>query len=232
MKLPTTISVPVRHVTNATPRTRILILDLTNESVTFTAGQAVMIGLHGATLRKPYSIASAPWEVARTGTMQVLVQIEETSLDPHLERATPGTGVDVEGPFGAFVMPSDDKPILLIAGGTGIAPLRSILMERLARPSASSMVLVYSARSADEFAFRSELEALAIAKRLTAHFTVTRDEKWTGRRGRIDAALLKDALPSTDANCLICGPPELVSDSRRLLQVLGVDESRMQVEKY
>ena len=231
MKLPT-ISVPIRHVTNATPRTRILSLDLDNQSLPFTAGQAVMIGLHNSALRKPYSIASAPWEVSKTGVMQVLVQIEDTSLDPHLERASPGAAVDIEGPFGSFVLPSDGHTMLLIAGGTGIAPLRSIMMERLSRPSAPSMVLVYSARSADEFAFRAELEALAIAGRISTHFTVTRDEKWTGRRGRIDAALLKDALPSTDANCLICGPPELVSSAAELLRGLGVDPSRIQVERY
>ena len=227
-----TITVPVRHVTNATPRTRILSLDLHNQSLPFTAGQAVMIGLHNSALRKPYSIASAPWEVATTGVMQVLVQIEDTSLDPHLERAAPGAAVDVEGPFGSVVLPPDGHTILLIAGGTGIAPLRSIMMERLSRPSAPSIVLVYSARSADEFAFRAELEALATAKRIATHFTVTRDEQWTGRRGRIDAALLKAALPSTDANCLICGPPELVTSARELLRSLGVAESRIQIEKY
>jgi benzoate/toluate 1,2-dioxygenase reductase subunit len=227
-----TITVPVRHVTNATPRTRILSLDLSHQALPFTAGQAVMIGLHNSALRKPYSIASAPWEVSKTGVMQVLVQIEDTSLDPHLERASPGAAVDVAGPFGSFVLPSDGHTMLLIAGGTGIAPLRSIMMERLSRPSAPSIVLVYSARSADEFAFRAELEALAIAGRISTHFTVTRDEKWTGRRGRIDAALLKDALPSTDANCLICGPPELVSSAAELLRSLGVDPSRIQVERY
>ena len=231
MKLPT-ISVPIRHVTNATPRTRILSLDLDTHSLPFTAGQAVMIGLHNSALRKPYSIASAPWEVSKTGVMKVLVQIEDTSLDPHLERASPGATVDVEGPFGSFVLPSDGHTMLLIAGGTGIAPLRAIMMECLSRPSAPSIVLVYSARSADEFAFRAELEALAIARRISTHFTVTRDEKWTGRRGRIDAALLKDALPSTDANCLICGPPDLVTSARELLGALGVAESRIQIEKY
>ena len=227
-----TITVAVRRVTNATPRTRILSLDIPDNSFPFAAGQAVMIGLHGATLRKPYSIASAPWEVAKTGVMQVLVQIEDTSLDPHLELAAPGAGLDVEGPFGSFMLPSGGDPILFVAGGTGIAPLRSIMMERISRPNVPAIAVVYSARSPEEFAFRAELEALAVAGRITTHFTVTRDETWTGRRGRIDAALLRDALPSTDANCLICGPPELVSGARELLGALGVDQSRIQVEKY
>ena len=228
----TTICVAVRHVTSATPRTRILSLDIADNSFPFTAGQAVMIGLHGSKLRKPYSIASAPWEVAKTGVMQVLVQIEDTSLDPHLELASPGAELDLEGPFGSFSLPADGNPIMFVAGGTGIAPLRSIMMERISRPHVPAIALVYSARSPEEFAFRAELEALAVVRRITTHFTVTRDETWTGRRGRIDAALLKDALPSTDASCLICGPPELVSGARELLGALGVDESRIQVEKY
>jgi len=230
--LPTTVSLPVRHVTTATPRTRILSLDLTSDSFPFSAGQAVMIGLHGATLRKPYSIASAPWEVERTGVMQVLVQIEDTSLDPHLEHATPGTKLDVAGPFGSFAMPADDAPLLFVAGGTGVAPLRSIMMERLARPAVPAMALVYSARSPEEFAFRAELEALAAAKRISTHFTVTRDDTWSGRRGRIDAALLQDALPTASANCFVCGPPELVSGARELLRTLGVEASRIQIERY
>jgi benzoate/toluate 1,2-dioxygenase reductase subunit len=226
------ITVAVRHVTSATPRTRILSIDIADNSFPFTAGQAVMIGLHGSQLRKPYSIASAPWEVAKTGVMQVLMQIEDTSLDPHLELAAPGARLDVEGPFGSFSLPAGGSPILFVAGGTGIAPLRSIMMERISRPNVPAIAVVYSARSPEEFAFRAELEALAVARRITTHFTVTRDETWTGRRGRIDAALLKDALPSTDAKCLICGPPELVSDARRLLGDLGVDASRIQIEKY
>lgn len=192
-----------------------------------------MIGLHGSALRKPYSIASAPWEVGKSGVMQVLVQIEDSgALDPHLELAAPGTMIDIEGPFGTFAMPLDSHPCLFVAGGTGIAPLRSIMMERLARPGAPAMALVYSARAPEEFAFRPELEALAIANRITTHFTVTRAESWTGRRGRIDQELLKDALPSTNANCFVCGPPQLVSDTVELLRGLGVDAQKIQIEKY
>ena len=227
-----TITVAVRHVTNATPRTRILSLDLRNDTFPFAAGQAVMIGLHGHALRKPYSIASAPWEVEKSGILQVLVQVEDSSLDPHLELAAPGTRLDVAGPFGSFIVPADDDPLMFVAGGTGIAPLRSIMLERLQRPASPPMALVYSARSPEEFAFRAELEALSITRRITTHFTVTRDEKWTGRRGRIDAELLKDALPSIDAHCFVCGPPQLVNDAGELLRALGVGAQRIQIEKY
>ena len=226
---------PVRQVTHATPRTRIISLDLCDSEFAFTAGQAVMLGLHASQLRKPYSIASAPWELGKTGTLQVLAQIEDAGgLDPHLELAAPGTKLDLEGPFGSFGLPPDETiPLLFVAGGTGIAPLRSMLIERLSRRTKVPVSLIYSARSAEEFAFRPELDALASAGRITAHFTVTRDNgTWPGRRGRIDEALLKDALPSLQSLCLICGPPQLVADAGTLLKQIGVPEDRILVERY
>jgi len=229
------ISVPVRHVDKSTPRTRIINLDLGNAAFAFAAGQAVNLGLHGASLRKPYSIASAPWELARTATLQVLAQVEDSSsLDPHLELAQPGTLLDLEGPFGSFALPESDVPLLFVAGGTGIAPLRSMLIERMARPINRPVALIYSARSPEEFAFRSELDALVTAGRLTAHFTVTRDDAapWSGRRGRIDEALVQQVLPSLESLCLVCGPPTLVSDTRALLARLGVPADRILSEGY
>ena len=230
------ITVPVRSVIRATPRTRLINLDLSKASFTFAAGQAVMVGLHGSLLRKPYSVASAPWEVDKTGVLQLLAQVEETgSPDPHLELASPGTLIDVEGPMGTFGLPPgiDDVPLLFVAGGTGIAPLRSMLMDRLSRARVSPVALVYSARSADEFAYRSELEAMGSAGRVGVTLTVTRPEgHWNGRRGRIDEALLTDALPGAQAICLICGPPALVSSVSELLVGLGVSRDRVLTERF
>jgi NAD(P)H-flavin reductase len=230
------ITVPVRQITRATPRIRILNLDLRSVAFTFSAGQAVMLGLSGSPLRKPYSIASAPWEVEKSGIMQVLVQVEDSGgLDPHLELASPGTLLDLDGPFGAFGVPASvDRPLLFVAGGTGIAPLRSMLIEHLSRPTKNPVALIYSARSVDEFAFRPELSALQSAGRLSCYFTVTREEPsvWQGRRGRISEALLREALPAIDSVCLVCGPPQLVNDTRSLLIKLGVNDTAILIEKY
>ena len=230
------ITVPVRQISRATPRIRILNLDLRAAEFSFAAGQAVMLGLSGSPLRKPYSIASAPLEVSKSGIMQVLVQVEDSGgLDPHLELASPGTLLDLEGPFGSFGLPAQvERPLLFVAGGTGIAPLRSMLIEHLSRPTKFPAALVYSARSVDEFAFRPELAALEAAGRMSSYFTVTRDEssEWQGRRGRISQALLTEALPSVDSICMVCGPPQLVSDTRALLAQLGVGDEQILVEKY
>lgn len=195
-----------------------------------------MLGLHDSPLRKPYSIASAPWELEKTGHLRVLAQVDDTGTpDPHLELAAPGTLLDLEGPFGSFGLPDDTREgLLLVAGGTGIAPLRSMLIERLSRPGSLPISLVYSARAPEEFAFRAELDALRAAGRIGAHFTVTRDQAptWPGRRGRIDESLLRHALPSTESHCLICGPQPFVADTTQLLRKLGVREDRILTDKY
>ena len=152
-----------------------------------------------------------------------------------MELAAPGTPLDIEGPFGTFGLPDQaEHPLLFVAGGTGIAPLRSMLMQRVARAGAAPMTVVYSARSADELAFRADLDALAHAGRIRGFFTVTRDHPgtWTGRQGRIDEGLLREALPSPDARCLVCGPQQLVANVRGLLGQLGVSDERILTEHY
>ena len=195
-----------------------------------------MVGLHKSPIRKPYSIASAPWELDKTGVLQVLAQIDDTgSPDPHLELAASGTLIDLEGPFGSFGLPPefDTAPLLFVAGGTGIAPLRSMLMERLSRPRVPGIAVVYSARSPEQFSYRSELDAMSEAGRIKLFLTVSRqDGAWDGRRGRIDRALLQNALPQADACCVICGPMALVSGVSELLMELGVNRDRVLVQKY
>ena len=74
---------------------------------------------------------------------------------------------------------------------------------------------------------------MAMAARITLSLTVSRqDGAWDGRRGRIDESLLKDALPSIDACCLTCGPPQLVRDATGLLSKLGVKQERILTERY
>ena len=229
-------TVPVRSVRQATPRTRLISLDVTMVAFAFTAGQAVMVGLRGSPLRKPYSIASAPWETAKTGILQVLAQVEDMGApDPHLELAAPGTLLDLDGPLGSFGLPAElgETPLLFVGGGTGIAPLRSILFDRLARAGMPRISVVYSVRAWQEFAFRSELEALSVAGRIRLWLTVSRPaEDWSGRRGRIDASLLREAVSSAATICLVCGPPGLVSDATSLLRTLGVDAPNILVEKF
>ena len=229
-------TLPVREVRRATPRTRVLRLDTGGSGFVYAAGQAVMAGLQGSPLRKPYSIASAPVETERQGFIELLVQVDDSGgPDPHLELATHGTPLDVEGPFGTFTLPALGRGshMLLVGGGTGIAPLRSMLVQALDTGMAPVAQVIYSARTVDELAYREELEGLAREGRIALTLTVTREEgAWPGRRGRIDRDLLADALSGQDIFCLICGPPALVADVRSALDELQVPRERVGVERY
>lgn len=229
------LTVVLREAVPTTPRTRLLRLTLPDGSFAFRAGQAVMAGLDGSATRSAYSIASPP-SLARRGALELLVPADgafgEDGLDPI---RVVGRLVALEGPLGGFGVPADadDAPLLLVAGGTGIAPLRSVALDRLERTDVPPMVLVYSARTLDEFAFGDEFAALDRQGRLRVHQTVTRDDRAadrSGRSGRIDDALLAAALPGSDAWCLVCGPAGFVGAVTASLEALGVSAERIVVE--
>lgn len=229
--------IPARilEVVRTTPRTRWLRLALA-QPLAFRAGQAVFASLAGSATRAAYSIASPP-ALGLDGRLDLLVAAEGAfgvaGMDP---LDVGGRGVEIDGPIGQFGVPDEaaDAPLLCIAGGTGIAPIRSVVLDRVARGVASPMTLVYSARTPDEFACGDELLALSDRAPLEVQLTVTRDDGTpTGRArtGRINDALLRAALPSPDALCLVCGPSGFVQTSVTTLREMGIGEDKIVIER-
>jgi ferredoxin-NADP reductase len=232
------LTLPIRDTEPATPRAHIIRLDLQGQPFTYRAGQAAYIQPAGADKRRPYSIASAPEETAQHDQLEFLVQIDATGasgLLPDLIR--PGTLATVDGPLGSFVFPAEhpvEQSFLFIAGGTGIAPLRSMLWHTLLAERPGRIGLVYSVRSPEELAYRREFEKLDRQGRVTFRHTVTRSvsDGWTGRQGRIDAASLKDMVDPGNTLCFVCGPPALVGDIRPRLNALGVKDEQIRIEQW
>ena len=226
------ITLPVSDVRAETPRNRIVRLDLRDRPFPYRAGQHVLLGDHGQPQRFPYSIANAPAQAEREGVLEFLIQVVETeSPGPHLRRLEPGVLVDVEGPAGDFVLPSSDgvaAAYLFVGGGTGIAPLRSMIGQVLETQPGAAVAVVHSARTPEELSYRGELRALAAAGRIRLLETVTRAEAgslWSGARGRLDTERLAQMF-SPDAFCYVCGPDSLVEDVPRLLASLGATHVR------
>ncbi len=229
------LTLPIREVLPATPRACIVRLDLPPGTFPFVAGQAVAIASHGGEARRPYSIASAPADVARTGYLELLVGLgSDGTPGPHL-RLRPGDPVDIEGPYGRFTFPDSprERRFLFVAGGTGISPLRAMLRQALALGFTDIGVL-YSARTPDDFAYETELRDLAAHGRLELRLTVTRDTRapWHGHRGRIDAALIGPLLHDPKTLCFVCGPRALVEAVPRALATLAVAPERIRVEEW
>jgi ferredoxin-NADP reductase len=227
---------PVRDVHVATPRARIVRIDLQGASFAFSPGQAIWLGAHGQDARKPYSIASAPEDVTHDGCLELLVGVDALGeAGPHLP-LTPGALIDIDGPVGRFTFPDlpSERRFLFIAGGTGIAPLRSMLRHSVGVPH-DAIGLMYSARLPEEFAYAREFRAMEEAGTIELRMTVTRDVgpgNWTGRRGRISRADLAPLVHDGHTLCFVCGPPALVDEMPRVLQALGVPRELVRVEEW
>ena len=229
------ITLPIRDVRPATPRARVVRLDLDGRAFSYVPGQAVLVGAHGAAARRPYSIAASPADAARDRCLELLVGVNADGTPGSHLTLEPGARVDVEGPLGSFTFPADpeERRFVFIAGGTGIAPLRAMLHYALALPD-SGVGVFYSARTPDEFAYHDELRALADAGRIELRQTVTRTvgDDWRGARGRIDRAELQRIVHDPATLCFVCGPPSLVEDMPKLLGELGVERRRIRMEEW
>jgi len=171
----------------------------------------------GEAVVRPYTPVSTN---TMLGAFQVMVKVYPGgAMSQQLASVPIGTAVDwkhipfnvkTQYPFGA-------RNIVMLVGGTGIAPMLQALHALLGTPSDQSRTTVlYSSKSQADILARGTLDAWEAAHphRLTVHHTLTREPAgtgWMGRHGRIDAALLREFLPppSDDVLIFVCGPPAM-----------------------
>jgi NAD(P)H-flavin reductase len=229
------LKLPILEVLPATPRSRIVRIDLQGQAFPYAAGQALRLAAHGRAPRKPYSIAASPHDAARDGWLELLIGVDREGFAGSHVQLAPGAEVDIEGPLGRFTFPAEpeEQRFLFVAGGTGIAPLRAMFRECLLRGYRNISVL-YSARGPGDFAYETELRELAAQGGIELLMTVTRDAQteWSGTRGRIGPELLEPLLHDRATLCFICGPRALVDDMPGHLTELGVDPRRILIEEW
>lgn len=217
-----------------TPTARRIRLRLDARPFAYRAGQAASLAVDSGE-PTPYSIASAPSETARVGWLEFLVKVDGSSrFGARVESLAPGTEVEVAGPSGSFTtagVPSG-APLLFIAGGTGIAPLRSMIHQAIQDEHAGSLSLIYSSRLPAEFAYLSDLQELSRSGRLALNLTLTGEaDDWLHARGRTGVAHLATYVrPALVA--FVCGPPAMVREIPLTLESLGVTRDRIRTEHW
>lgn len=205
------------------------------------AGQHVDVRLtapDGYAAQRSYSIASAPGD----GLIELaLERLEDGEVSTFLhDVAMPGDTIELRGPIGGhFIWRADlGGPLLLVAGGSGVAPLMSILRARAASARDTEALLVYSARSWDDLIFRDELlEMERVDPRFTLLITTTRE---LPRRphdvgARLDAERLRSILRSwgrAPAHVYVCGATAFVEVLTRSLMAEGIAAERVRTERY
>ena len=218
-----------------TPRARTLTLDVPGWPG-HRAGQHVDIRLtaeDGYRAERAYSLASAPGEAPAI----TVERLEDGEVSPYLvDDVLEGDEFEVRGPVGGYFVwdREDGGPLLLIAGGSGIVPLRAIARHRRLSGSDVPTRMIYSARSVDDVIYREELETDDPELDVVLTLTRTSPPDWSGRTGRLDApALAELAWPAIDRPlAFVCGPTSFVEAVAARLVALGYDPARVKTERF
>lgn len=200
------------------------------------AGQHLDVRLtaeDGYTAERSYSIAAASGEpVAIT-----VERLENGEVSPYLtEELRTGDQLELRGPIGRWFVwdTSDGGPLMLVAGGSGVVPLRAMLRHRQRSGSDVPARLLYSSRTLADVIYRSELDRYRDGAQVI--YTLTRGQPagWTGFSGRIDAAMMAEtAWPASQHPlAFVCGPTSFVETAAGNLVDLGYPPERVKTERF
>jgi CDP-4-dehydro-6-deoxyglucose reductase, E3 len=209
--------------------------------LSFHPGQWINLVLPAPTgeLRRAYSIASPP-----DGSARFEIAVTEVAGGPgsgFLCGLGPGTMLKGIGPQGFFTRdPHDAAPALFVATGTGVTPLRSMLLSALAAGSRSPLWLMLGVRREEDLLYRSQFEALAREHpNLRVIFTLSQgSDDWSGRRGYVQAHLQATwnelaSLGSGDPHLYVCGLERMVTAVRQLAKTeMSLPRERVHSERY
>lgn len=190
----------------------------------------------GTTTKRSYTIASSPTQSAYC---EITVKREsEGVVSRYLHDAVRAGGeLRISAPYGRFCFTGDEAPgIVLIGGGVGITPLISVVRYLTDLGWRGEIALLFGFRDAKDFIFREELERLARQHpnlRVVPVASGEVDAAWSGRRGRIDAALVREVVPDIASRLVhLCGPKPMMDAARAFLLELGVPRERIRFESF
>jgi ferredoxin-NADP reductase len=210
-------------------------------SFAFTAGQFVDIGLlnpsetdaEGNT--RGFSVASAPHE----DSIMVTTRLRDTAFKRVLKAMPLETEVKIEGPFGNLRLHNDVKrTAVFLAGGIGITPFRSILLDVAKKKLPHHIFLFFSNRRPEDAPFLDELQALEkrnVNYRLIGTMTEMKESKasWLGERGFITKKMLDKHLEKAPSPIYyIAGPPVMVNALHAMFRESGVDDDDIRTEEF
>ena len=203
------------------------------ESFAYVPGQFVSFtaGVDGAPITRAYSMVSPP---SGRRFELCLNRVAAGKLSPNLFDRKPGDEIQMTGPWGGFIFRQPVEDSILVATGTGIAPFRAMLLDRLPRDNTHQFTLLFGVRYERGLLYRADFEAL---ERTHANFhfwpTLSRpDPTWQGRSGHVQKHLAEAIGDRRDVNVFICGLKAMVDDVRPLLKSWGFERKRIIYEKY
>jgi ferredoxin-NADP reductase len=221
----------VAAIAPETPRAATLTLDVEGWNG-HRAGQHVDVRLtaeDGYRAQRSYSIASAPEDPRPRLTVE---ELPDGEVSPWMVGvAREGDQFEVRGPFGGWFVwdASQTEPLFLVAGGSGLVPLMSMLRHRRNAGSAVPARLLLSVREPDDVFYARELERIGAEVVIT--YTRRPPRGWTGRVGRVDRALLQETA-LLGGRTYVCGPTTFVEAVAEALVGLGEPAANIRTERF
>jgi len=196
---------------------------------------------------RAYSLANPP-QLADRIVLVVRIAVPPGSAPPgtppghassYVFALRPGDRVSVSGPFGEFHARESQREMVFIAGGVGIAPIRSIVLDQLARDTRRRMSLWYGVRNARELCYGDEFRELARRHENFSFHAAFSDAAHAGaaaHTGLIHTVVLENYLAShrapEDIDYYLCGPPLMTTAVTQMLEDLGVEPEQILFDDF
>lgn len=229
----------LQEVRNESPFAKTFKFGLNNQDFTHQAGQYLTIDLpvdDPRGKRRPFTISSSPTE---KGFVTITTRPGPSPFKQALNSLDLGSRIVSKAPFGNFILPADtSKPAVMLAGGIGITPFRSMIKFACDTKFSLPITLLYSNRTPDDIPFKTEFDNLChLNHYFKLLYTITEPEssagKWNGLVGFIDEKIIRENVPDL-ANSIfyVCGPPGMVDAMLELLKKMAIPDDRVRFEKF
>lgn len=227
--------VVVREVNEEARNVRGLVLELPDGAkVDFEPGQFIRLRFPTEREWRDYSLCSPP---PASGRFRICLA-RAGRFTERLFELKPGDELSAEGPMGAWHFRDEGRPVVLVSGGTGVTPFRSIIEHLLGKGLPRPVSLFYSARTPADILFRDDLASYP-SRGVPVLVTVTRPqelapgEHWDGPVGRLTASLIRERTPAFGESAFyLCGPARLVTSLRDALLALEVPRERLHYDAW
>lgn len=200
-------------------------------AVTFLPGQYVNLLVPGSKDTRSYSFSSAPNQVEQSFLIRDVPDGMMSTFMRH--KAKVGDFMMFTGPYGSFYLRPVQRPVLMLAGGTGLAPFLSMLLWLKDNPTTQPIRLAYGVNTNDDLVELDKLNALKVALPDFDYFTTVVDsESGHPKQGYVTSHLSAKDLHDGNVDVYVCGPPPMVEGVRKWMAGVGVTPKNFLFEKF
>ncbi|MEV4031637.1 benzoate 1,2-dioxygenase electron transfer component BenC [Streptomyces umbrinus] len=225
-------SATIAAVKHHSPTTVEFALDVDGrDALDFLPGQYVNIAVPGTDQTRSYSFSSGPAQRQISFLVRI---VDGGAMSGYLtERARVGDRMEFTGPRGSFYLRDIARPAVLLAGGTGLAPLLSMLEDLAQNPAAQPVHLIYGVTTDQDLVHLDVLEDYAeVVPGFTFEHCVADPASTARNKGFVTGLMDAGTLHEGDADIYLCGPPAMVEAVRGHIASLGVTPASFHYEKF